>query len=49
MADVTERNIGSVIKMASINPDEKTDLATWLKMVEQIAPRAGMARRRTAD
>jgi uncharacterized protein len=36
MADVTERNIGSVIAMVSINPDEKTDLATWLEMVEQL-------------
>jgi aminoglycoside phosphotransferase family enzyme/predicted kinase len=27
---------GSVIKMASINPDEKTDLATWLEMVERL-------------
>ncbi|HEU0174500.1 MAG TPA: AAA family ATPase [Blastocatellia bacterium] len=25
-----------MIKMASINPDEKTDLAAWLKMVEQL-------------
>src|SRR5262245_50214149 len=36
MADVTEPNIGSVAAMASINPDEKTDLSTWLKMVEQV-------------
>ena len=36
MADVTERNIGSVIGMAPINPDKKTDLASWLKMVEQL-------------
>src|SRR6266542_5199596 len=36
MADVTEGNIGSVTTMASINPDEKTDLSTWLKMVEQV-------------
>jgi aminoglycoside phosphotransferase family enzyme/predicted kinase len=36
MADVTERKVGSVIETASINPDEKTDLATWLKMVEQL-------------
>jgi aminoglycoside phosphotransferase family enzyme/predicted kinase len=36
MADVTEQNIGSVAAMASINPDEKTDLSTWLKMVEQL-------------
>ena len=36
MADMTERNIGSVIAMASINPDEKTDLAAWLKMVERL-------------
>src|SRR5215510_314908 len=27
---------GSVIEMASINADEKTDLATWLKMVERL-------------
>jgi uncharacterized protein len=27
---------GSVIEMASIKPDEKTDLAAWLKMVEQL-------------
>src|SRR5215475_2521301 len=27
---------GSVIKMVSINPDEKTDLATWLNMVERL-------------
>jgi uncharacterized protein len=26
----------SVIKMASINSDERTDLATWLKMVERL-------------
>src|SRR5262245_32244204 len=36
MAEVTERNAGSVIEMASINLDEKTDLATWLKMVERL-------------
>jgi hypothetical protein len=36
MGDVTERNAGSVIEMASINPDEKTDLSMWLKMVEQL-------------
>src|SRR6266508_3193929 len=36
MADVNEGNIGSVTTMASINPDEKTDLSTWLKMVEQV-------------
>jgi uncharacterized protein len=36
MPDVTERNIESVTAMASINPDEMTDLATWLKMVEQV-------------
>jgi aminoglycoside phosphotransferase family enzyme/predicted kinase len=27
---------GSEIEMDSINPDERTDLATWLKMVEQL-------------
>jgi len=27
---------GGVIKMESINPDEKTDLATWLNMVERL-------------
>jgi len=27
---------GSVIKMTSINPDEKTDLTTWLNMVELL-------------
>lgn len=27
---------GNVIDMVSINPDEKTDLAGWLKMVEQL-------------
>jgi len=36
MADVTEQNIGSLAAMASINLDEKTDLSTWLKMVEQL-------------
>jgi uncharacterized protein len=36
MADVTEQNIESVIGMASIKPDEKTDLEKWLKMVEQL-------------
>ena len=36
MADVTEGKARSVIEMASINPDEKTDLARWLKMVEQL-------------
>jgi aminoglycoside phosphotransferase family enzyme/predicted kinase len=36
MAEVTERKAGSMIDTASINPDEKTDLAAWLKMVEQL-------------
>jgi len=27
---------GSVIKMTSINPDEKTDLTTWLEVVERL-------------
>ena len=36
MADMTECKAGSAIEMASINPDEKADLATWLKMVEQL-------------
>jgi hypothetical protein len=36
MAGVIERNVASVVEMASINPDEKTDLSTWLKMVERL-------------
>src|SRR5215510_4427573 len=32
--DDTEESV--VIKMESINPDEKTDLATWLNVVEQL-------------
>jgi hypothetical protein len=36
MADMTEGKAGSVIDTASINPDEKTDLAMWLKMVDQL-------------
>ncbi len=36
MADVTKRNAGSMIEMTSINLDEKTGLATWLKMVERL-------------
>src|SRR5688572_15849384 len=36
MAIVTEQNIGRVTAIASIYPDEKTDLSTWLKMVEQL-------------
>jgi len=35
-SDVTEGKAGSMIEAASINPDEKTDLTTWLKMVEQL-------------
>src|SRR5215475_2621787 len=27
---------GGMIEMASINPNEKTDMSTWLKMVEQL-------------
>src|SRR6266498_577494 len=36
MAGVAEQNVKSVIEMASINPDGKTDLSTWLKMVEKL-------------
>ncbi len=36
MGDASEQNVGSMIEAASINPDEKTDLPTWLKMVEQL-------------
>jgi hypothetical protein len=36
LSDVTEGKVGSMIEAASINPDEKTDLTTWLKMVGQL-------------
>src|SRR6266545_7749087 len=36
MAGVSEQNVGSVVETASVIPDGKTDLATWLKMVERL-------------
>lgn len=36
MADLVEQNVRDMAARALVNPDEKTDLTMWLKMVEQL-------------